>query len=96
MYCFMHFLPRINLELCGMASFFSPYTPSDHPSRNFLGGTFFFLQLVAAAMMAFLFSLLTDSSGNSGKRPVEITWQDFTTLLLESGKVRYGDLIIFR
>ncbi|CAB1102840.1 unnamed protein product [Ectocarpus sp. CCAP 1310/34] len=43
--------------------------------------------LVAAAIMALLFSLLTDSSGSSGKRPVEITWQDFTTLLLESGKV---------
>ncbi|CAM9846407.1 unnamed protein product [Scytosiphon promiscuus] len=43
--------------------------------------------LVAAAIAAFLFSLASDNTGVSGKRPVEITWQDFTTLLLESGKV---------
>lgn len=44
-------------------------------------------QLVAAAIAAFLFSLANDNTGVSAKRPVEITWQDFTTLLLESGKV---------
>eukprot|EP00903_Cladosiphon_okamuranus_P017837 g16415.t1 len=43
--------------------------------------------LVTLAIIAFLFSLANDSTGASGKRPVEITWQDFTTLLLESGKV---------
>ncbi|CAN0093723.1 unnamed protein product, partial [Laminaria digitata] len=43
--------------------------------------------LLAVAVVAFLYSLTTDSGSGSAKRPVEITWQDFNNLLLESGKV---------
>lgn len=79
--------PQACFQFTWPRSFLSP--PSLLP---FVGSILGFFQsnptkLVAAAIIAFLFSLANDGTGASGKRPVEITWQDFTTLLLESGKV---------